>query len=96
MQEEIGITEDDFEMFYFIWEKYDPHATQFIKYDKLPDFVDDLDEPLGIPKPNEINIVSFDLNVYDGDRLHCLDILRALVKRIIGKVSSAFIFCLFF
>ena len=87
-QEEIGVTEDDFEMFYFIWEKYDPHATQFIKYERLSDFVGELDEPLGIPKPNEIAIVAFDLNVYDGDRLHCLDILRALVKRVIGKVED--------
>jgi hypothetical protein len=87
-QEEIGVTEDDFDMFYFVWEKYDPHATQFIKYDTLSDFVAELDEPLGIPKPNDIAIVSFNLDVYDGDRLHCLDLLRALVKRFIGKVDD--------
>ena len=87
-QEEIGVTEDDLEMFYYVWEKYDPHATQFIKYDKLSDFVADLDEPLGIPKPNEIAIVAFNLDVYDGDRLHCLDVLRALVKRVVGKVDD--------
>jgi hypothetical protein len=71
-----------------LWEKYDPHATQFIKYEQLSDFVGELDEPLGIPKPNEIALVSFDLNVYDGDRLHCVDVLRALVKRVIGKVED--------
>jgi hypothetical protein len=49
-EEEIGVTDDDFELFYFIWEKYDPHATQFIKYEKLSDFIGELDEPLGIPK----------------------------------------------
>jgi hypothetical protein len=39
-------------------------------------------------KPNEIAIVAFDLDVYDGDRLHCLDILRALLRRVIGKVED--------
>ena len=32
-QEEVGVTEDDFDMFYVTWEKYDPHASQFVKYD---------------------------------------------------------------
>jgi hypothetical protein len=86
-QEEVGITEDDFEMFYVVWERYDPHATQFMKYDQLSDFVADLDQPLGMPKPNEIAIVAFDLPIYDGDRLHCLDILTALVKHVLGSVE---------
>uniref|UniRef100_A0A8C2UGX5 Sodium channel protein type 2 subunit alpha-like n=1 Tax=Coturnix japonica TaxID=93934 RepID=A0A8C2UGX5_COTJA len=29
---------DDFEMFYEIWEKFDPDATQFIEFSKLSDF----------------------------------------------------------
>ena len=88
-QEEVGITEDDFDMFYVVWERYDPHATQFIKYEQLPDFVDDLDEPLGIPKPNEIALVAFDLPIVEGDKLHCLDILMALVKHVLGDVEDS-------
>lgn len=87
-QEEVGITEDDFEMFYVVWERYDPHATQFIKHDHLADFVGDLDEPLGIPKPNEIALVAFDLAIVEGDRIHCLDILIALVKHVLGGVED--------
>lgn len=87
-QEEVGITEDDFEMFYVTWERYDPHATQFIKYDHLSDFVGDLEQPLGMPKPNEIALVAFDLPIYQGDRLHCLDILTALVKHVLGGVEE--------
>ena len=87
-QEEVGITEDDFEMFYVTWERYDPHATQFIKYEQLSDFVGDLELPLGIPKPNEIALVAFDLPIYNGDRLHCLDILTALVKHVLGGVEE--------
>lgn len=35
-----------FEMFYEVWEKFDPEATQFINYSALSDFADALPEPL--------------------------------------------------
>lgn len=82
-QEEIGITEDDFDMFYAIWEHYDPHATQYIKLESLSDFIAELEEPLGIPKPNSMAIVLIDFPIVEGDRVHCLDILTALVKRVL-------------
>ena len=88
-QEEVGITEDDFEMFYVVWERYDPHATQFIKVEHLSDLVADLDLPLGIPKPNEIALVAFDLPIMQGERLHCLDILISLVKYVLGSVEDS-------
>ena len=87
-QEEVGITEDDFEMFYVVWERYDPHATQFIKCEHLSDLVSDLEEPLGIPKPNEIALVAFDLPIMEGEKMHCLDILVALVKHVLGSVEE--------
>ena len=87
-QEEVGITEDDFDMFYAVWERYDPLATQFIKYEQLSPFVSDLEPPLGIPKPNEIALVSFDLPIVEGDKLHCLDVLMALVKYVLGNVEE--------
>ncbi|KAH3837491.1 hypothetical protein DPMN_110882 [Dreissena polymorpha] len=87
-QESVGITEDDFEMFYSIWERYDPLATQFIKYEQLSNFVADLEPPLGIQKPNEIALVSFDLPIVEGDKLHCLDVLMALVKYVLGNVEE--------
>lgn len=87
-QEEVGVTEDDFDMFYVVWERYDPYASQFIKYEQLSDFVAELEEPLGIPKPNVIALVSFDLPIVEGDKLHCLDVLVALVKHVLGDVEE--------
>ncbi|XP_035829755.1 sodium channel protein 1 brain [Aplysia californica] len=87
-QEELGITEDDFDMFYVVWEKYDPHATQFIKYEQLADFVGELDQPLQIPKPNEIALVSFNLPIMEGEKIHCLDILIALVRNVLADVEE--------
>ncbi|XP_041259196.1 sodium channel protein type 2 subunit alpha-like isoform X10 [Onychostruthus taczanowskii] len=77
--------EDDFEMFYEVWEKYDPGATQFIECSKLSDFAAALEPPLNIPKPNTVHLIAMDLPVVSGDRIHCLDILFAFTKRVLGE-----------
>lgn len=79
------LSEDDFEMFYEVWEKFDPEATQFIEYSKLSDFADSLSEPLRIGKPNRIKLISMDLPMVSGDKIHCLDILFAFTKRVLGE-----------
>ncbi|XP_014104649.1 PREDICTED: sodium channel protein type 2 subunit alpha-like isoform X7 [Pseudopodoces humilis] len=79
------LSEDDFEMFYEVWEKYDPDATQFIEYSKLSDFAAALEPPLNIPKPNKVQLIAMDLPVVSGDRIHCLDILFAFTKRVLGE-----------
>ena len=88
-QEEVGITEDDFEAFYIAWEKYDPHATQFIKLEYLTDLIADMDPPLGIPKPNDIAITSFNLPIVKGDLVHCLDVLHGLGAYALGSVEDS-------
>nr|UIX25865.1 voltage-gated sodium channel alpha subunit [Lymnaea stagnalis] len=88
-QEEVGITEYDFDMFYVTWEKYDPLATQFIKFDQLANFVGDLEQPLQIPKPNEIALVSFNIPIMEGEKMHCLDILIALVRNVLSDVEES-------
>uniref|UniRef100_A0A6I8S535 Sodium channel protein n=1 Tax=Xenopus tropicalis TaxID=8364 RepID=A0A6I8S535_XENTR len=77
--------EDDFEMFYEVWEKFDPDATQFIEYSKLSNFADALDPPLRIAKPNRVQLIAMDLPMVSGDRIHCLDILFAFTKRVLGE-----------
>ncbi|KAM7380578.1 hypothetical protein PAMP_003865 [Pampus punctatissimus] len=79
------LSEDDFEMFYEVWEKFDPHATQFMEYNKLSEFADALDPPLRIAKPNKIELISMDLPMVSGERIHCLDILFAFTKRVLGE-----------
>ncbi|XP_029287561.1 sodium channel, voltage gated, type VIII, alpha subunit b isoform X1 [Cottoperca gobio] len=78
------LSEDDFETFYEIWEKFDPDASQFITYSKLSDFADALEHPLRIPKPNTIELIAMDMPMVSGDRIHCLDILFAFTKRVLG------------
>ncbi|KAM3866083.1 sodium channel protein type 2 subunit alpha-like [Diretmus argenteus] len=79
------LSEDDFEMFYEVWEKFDFEATQFIEFSMLSSFADTLAEPLRIAKPNKIKLISMDLPMVSGDRIHCLDILFAFTKRVLGE-----------
>ncbi|XP_035995292.1 sodium channel, voltage-gated, type I-like, alpha isoform X2 [Fundulus heteroclitus] len=79
------LSEDDFEIFYEVWEKFDPLATQFVKYSMLSDFADALTPPLRIPKPNKRELISMDLPIVSGGRIHCLDILFAFTKRVLGE-----------
>uniref|UniRef100_A0A8C3PCL3 Sodium voltage-gated channel alpha subunit 2 n=1 Tax=Chrysemys picta bellii TaxID=8478 RepID=A0A8C3PCL3_CHRPI len=76
---------DDFEMFYEVWEKFDPDATQFIEFSKLSDFAASLDPPLLLAKPNKVQLIAMDLPMVSGDRIHCLDILFAFTKRVLGE-----------
>ncbi|NXA94331.1 SCN5A protein, partial [Melanocharis versteri] len=79
------LCEDDFDMFYETWGKFDPLATQFIDYSALSDFADALEDPLRIPKPNKIQLISMDIPIVSGDKIHCLDILLAFTKRVLGE-----------
>ncbi|XP_015688000.1 sodium channel protein type 5 subunit alpha-like [Protobothrops mucrosquamatus] len=76
--------DDDFEIFYEVWEKFDPKATQFISYSELSDFAHALVDPLRIPKPNRLELIAMDLPMVSEDRIHCLDILFAFTKRVLG------------
>lgn len=73
----------------FSFLRYDPHATQFISFSQLSDFIASLDPPLGISKPNVVALVSFNLPIAKGNKIHCLDILHALVKHVLGHVEES-------
>ncbi|KAM5281098.1 sodium channel protein type 10 subunit alpha [Ctenodactylus gundi] len=79
------LSEDDFDMFYETWEKFDPEATQFITFSALSDFADTLSGPLRIPKPNRSVLIQMDLPLVPGDKIHCLDILFAFTKNVLGE-----------
>ncbi|TNN84568.1 Sodium channel protein type 3 subunit alpha [Liparis tanakae] len=79
------LSEDDFETFYEVWERFDPRATQFMEYKRLSEFADALDPPLRIAMPNKMELISMDLPMVSGERIHCLDILCAFTKRVLGE-----------
>ncbi|KAH9426448.1 hypothetical protein DERP_011017, partial [Dermatophagoides pteronyssinus] len=75
-----GLTDDDYDMYYEIWQRFDPKGTQFIAYSQLSDFVHALEEPLQIPKPNKFKLISMDIPICLDDMCYCVDILDALTK----------------
>ncbi|XP_076985885.1 sodium channel protein type 11 subunit alpha isoform X1 [Tamandua tetradactyla] len=87
-ESEDPLGEDDFELFYEVWEKFDPEATQFIQYSALSDFADALPEPLRVAKPNRFQFLVMDLPMVSGDRLHCMDILFAFTTRVLGESNG--------
>ncbi|CAF1586722.1 unnamed protein product, partial [Adineta ricciae] len=82
-----GLTDDDYDMYYEKWQYLDPSGSQFIRYDQLSDFVDGLEPPLRIPKPNQLLLVAMDLPICGDDRMHCVDILDGLTKYFLGTLN---------
>lgn len=75
-----GLTDDDYDMYYEIWQQFDPDGTQFIPCTALSDFLDALEEPLRIPKPNKFKIVEMDIPICINDMCYCVDILDILTR----------------
>jgi len=83
-----GLTDDDYDMYYEIWQNFDPDGTQYIRYDQLSEFLDVLEPPLQIHKPNKYKIVSMDIPICKGDLMFCVDILDALTKDFFARKGN--------
>lgn len=83
-----GLTDDDYDMYYEIWQQFDPDGTQYIRYDQLSQFLDVLEPPLQIHKPNKYKIVSMDIPICKGDLMFCVDILDALTKDFFARKGN--------
>ena len=81
----VGITDDDLDMYYSKWALYDPKATEYIYFEQLADFVGELNPPLRVPKSGTGGVETMDISLRSGDRVHCLDLLHALVKHLVLK-----------
>src|SRR6218665_319245 len=86
---QLGLTQDDFDMYYELWERYDEKATQYIPLEKLCEFVDALEEPLRLPAPNFYRLVTLDIPICENDMVHCVDVLDALAKAFLGTTGDA-------
>ena len=45
-----GITDEDYDLFYEVWQEFDPHGTQYMDYQNLSEFLDILDPPLQVKR----------------------------------------------
>ncbi|XP_065581599.1 sodium channel protein para-like isoform X2 [Artemia franciscana] len=83
-----GLTDDDYDMYYEIWQQFDPDGTQYLRYDQLSEFLDVLEPPLQIHKPNKYKIVSMDIPICRNDLIYCVDILDALTRDFFARKGS--------
>lgn len=82
--DDFGLSKDKFKSYYNKFANFSL-GKQYIPVQFLPDLLDDLDKPFRIPKPNEDEIEKLAIPVREGNLVHCFDVLKALVKRILQE-----------
>ena len=85
-----GVTDEDYDLFYEIWSEFDPGGTQYIDYKSISEFIDVLEPPLQIPRPNKFKIIHMDIPIVrwtdpktgevHENKVFCSDILDALTR----------------
>ena len=93
-----GITDEDYDLFYEIWQEFDPNGTQYISYEHLSEFMDILEPPLQIAAPNKYKIIHMDIpivrftNPETGEVNHnmvfCADILDVLTQDFFARKGN--------
>ena len=78
--DDFAITKEDFDGYYRKWAAFVPNGKQFIPLDQLSDFVDGLEKPFRVSKPNEARLRQLDITIRAGELIHCFDLLKALVR----------------
>ena len=83
--EDFCITRENFDSYYVLWGKFDYSGTQYLPLDQLSDFVASLQKPFKLPKPNSDVLRNMDIPVMSGDLIHCFDLLKAVVRRVLEE-----------
>ncbi|XP_068683417.1 sodium channel protein 1 brain-like [Montipora foliosa] len=83
--DDFAIKKEDFDRYYLKWASFVSNGKQFIPLDQLSDFVDGLDKPFRLPKPNESRLRQLDIPIRAGQLIHCFDLLKALVRSILEE-----------
>ena len=93
-----GITDEDYDLFYEIWQEFDPDGTQYIDYKGLSEFLDVLEPPLQIPRPNKFKIIHMDIPIIrwtdpqsseiKENMVFCTDILDALTQDFFARKGN--------
>lgn len=92
-----GITDEDYDLFYEIWQEFDPDGTQYMQYKNLSEFLDVLEPPLQIPKPNKFKIIHMDIPIVrytsstgevKDNMVFCADILDALTQDFFARKGN--------
>lgn len=93
-----GITDEDYDLFYEVWQEFDPDGSQYMDYYNVPEFLDILEPPFQIPKPNKFKIINMDIplvtwtNPETGEvkeeMVYCMDLLDVLTQEFFSSKGS--------
>ena len=83
--EDSGITQEDFDSFYVLWGEFVPDGRLYLPLAQLSEFVATLKKPFKLPKPNTEILAEMDIPLGSGEVVHSFDLLKALVKRVLGE-----------
>ena len=83
------ISKDDIDAFYDKWETLVEGGKQYVSAQRLSDLVAGLNEKFRIPKPNVNQLALLEIPIRIGDRIHCFDLLKALVRRLLAQQGES-------
>ena len=87
--EDSGITQEDFDSFYVLWGEFLPDGRLYLPLAQLSEFVATLKKPFNLPKPNTDVLAEMDIPLVSGELVHCFELLKALVKRVLGEQGES-------
>ncbi|XP_048586594.1 sodium channel protein 60E isoform X3 [Nematostella vectensis] len=82
--DEFGLSKDKFKSYYHTFANFSM-GKQFLPLRVLPEFLAALDKPFKIAHPSEELIRKMKIPVREGDLVHCFDLLKVLVKKILEQ-----------
>lgn len=80
---------DDLDDYYDKWETLVEGGKQYVSAHRLSYLVANLNERLRIPLPNAQILAGLDIPIRIGDRVHCFDLLKILVKRLLEQQGES-------
>merc|ERR1719507_1391211 len=93
-----GIIEEDYALFYEIWQEFDPSGTMYMSYGYLSEMLDVLEPPFQIALPNKFKIVQLDIPIIKytnpstgevlDDQVFCTDILDILTQDFFSRKNK--------
>ncbi|XP_068729717.1 sodium channel protein 1 brain-like [Montipora capricornis] len=81
--EDFCITKENFDSYYTTWGIFVHDGKPYLPLAQLSDFVASLGKPFTISQPNLDALRDMDIPVRSGDQIHCFDLLKALVRRVL-------------
>ncbi|XP_031569259.1 sodium channel protein 60E-like, partial [Actinia tenebrosa] len=83
------VNKDDIDAFYDKWETLVEGGKQYVSAHRLSDLVANLNDKFKIPQPNVQQLALLEIPIRIGERIHCFDLLKALVRRLLAQQGES-------